>query len=61
MAEYARGLGADLSFQAIDRAPTDLSGHYAAPGGAVLLAQALMDWGLRAGYSCILLGTLDEL
>lgn len=106
VAEYVTGLGVDLSFQAIDAELAELSRHYAAPGGVLLLAwvdgelagcgalkplpdadypnacemrrlyvrpsfrqlglgrllaQALMDHGLRAGYSCMLLDTLDEM
>jgi len=106
VAEYAKSLGVDLSFQAIDSELADLPQHYAEPGGVLLLAwvgtalagcgalkplpdadypnacemrrlyvrpayrrlglgrvlaQALIDWGVRAGYSCMLLDTLDDM
>ena len=106
VAEYVDSLGVDLSFQAIQDELAAMPGHYAAPGGVMLLAwvdgelagcgalkplpeadypnacemrrlyvrrafrrfglgrllaQALIDHGLRAGYSCMLLDTLDDM
>jgi ribosomal protein S18 acetylase RimI-like enzyme len=53
--EYADGLGVDLCFQGFE---AELA---ALPGLGRLIAQALMDQAVRAGYSAMLLDTLDDM
>lgn len=53
--EYAASLGISLCFQDFDEELASLPGRYAAPGGAILLADAD---GVAAG--CVALRPLDE-
>jgi putative acetyltransferase len=74
--EYAQSLAIDLCFQGFDAELAGLPGEYALPGGALrlyvrrafrrfglgrALAEALMDAASQAGYSAMLLDTLDDM
>ena len=74
--DYAASLGVDLCFQNFEAELVSLPGDYANAcemkrlyvrpayrrfGLGRLLAQALLDRGLQAGYSAMLLDTLDDM